>query len=154
MFAVLCFSIKSAEVGDQSDSADLPSNTKSLCIALGIEDGYLAQLPSDVVKSLMSDSCSPEEIVVQLKESLHLGEKCLEQPNPETKRTIRCLAKRANDLNRIDVVKHLREITPAGTTGEFVNMQCLFSFKGRLYSELSQRKAIKKIFCISAKRST
>ncbi|XP_068677290.1 uncharacterized protein [Montipora foliosa] len=83
----------------------------------GIEDGHLAQLPSDVVKSLMSDSCSPEEIVVQLKESLHLVEKCLEQPNPETKRTIRCLAKRASDLNRVDVVKHLREITPAGTTG-------------------------------------
>ena len=71
----------------------------------------------------MSDSCHPEEIVLQLKESLHLDQMCLEQPNPETKRTIRCLAKRAKDSNRIEVVKHLREITPAGTTGEFVNMQ-------------------------------
>ena len=71
----------------------------------------------------MSDSCHPEEIVRKLKESLHLDEKCLEQPNPETKRTIRCLAKRAKDSKRIDVVEYLRKITPAGTTGEFVNMQ-------------------------------
>ncbi|XP_068738479.1 uncharacterized protein [Montipora capricornis] len=83
----------------------------------GIEDRSLVQLPVDVVESLMSDSCHPEEIVLQMKESLHLDLMCLEQPNPETKRTIRCLAKRAKDSNRIDVVKHLREITPAGTTG-------------------------------------
>ena len=106
-----------------SQSAHLPPNTKSLCIALEIEDRPLAQIPSDLVESLMSDSCHPEEIVVQMKESLHLDLMCLEQPNPETKRTIRCLAKRAKDSNRIDVVKHLREITPAGTTGEFVSMQ-------------------------------
>ncbi|XP_068676713.1 uncharacterized protein [Montipora foliosa] len=81
------------------------------------EDRPLAQLPSDVVESVMSDSCHPEEIVRKLKESLHLDEKCLEQPNPETKRTIRCLAKRAKDSKRIDVVEYLREITPAGTTG-------------------------------------
>ncbi|XP_068689890.1 uncharacterized protein [Montipora foliosa] len=83
----------------------------------GIEDRSLVQLPVDVVESLVSDSCHPEEIVLQLKESLHLDQMCLEQPNPETKRTIRCLAKRAKDSNRIEVVKHLREITPAGTTG-------------------------------------
>ncbi|XP_068743826.1 uncharacterized protein [Montipora capricornis] len=82
-----------------------------------IEDRSLVQLPVDVVESLTSDSCHPEEIVLQMKESLHLDQMCLEQPNPETKETIRCLANRAMDANRIDVVKHLREITPAGTTG-------------------------------------
>ena len=71
----------------------------------------------------MSRSCDPKEIALQAKESLHLDKKCLEQPNRETKRTIRYLEKRAMDLNRIDVVNFLREITPAGTTGEFVNMQ-------------------------------
>ncbi|XP_015757295.1 PREDICTED: uncharacterized protein LOC107336745 [Acropora digitifera] len=30
---------------------------------------------------------------------------------------IRCFAETAKDSKRIDVVKHLREITPAGTTG-------------------------------------
>ncbi|XP_068676848.1 uncharacterized protein [Montipora foliosa] len=83
----------------------------------GPEDMPLAQLPSNVVESVMSDSCHPEEIVRKLKESLHLDEKCLEQPNPETKRTIRRLAKLAKDSNRIEVVKYLRKITPAGTTG-------------------------------------
>ena len=34
---------------------------------------------------------------------------------------IRCLAATAKDSNRIDVVKHLRDITPAGTTGEFAS---------------------------------
>ncbi|XP_068708431.1 uncharacterized protein [Montipora foliosa] len=83
----------------------------------GSEDRSLARLPGDVVESLTSCSCDPKEIVLQLKESLHLEEKCLGQPNPETKRTIRCLAKRAKVSNRMEVVKHLREITPAGTTG-------------------------------------
>ncbi|XP_068743817.1 uncharacterized protein [Montipora capricornis] len=81
------------------------------------EDNSLAQLPGNVVESLTSRSCDPKEIVLQLKESLNLDETCLEQPNPETKKTIRCLAKRAKDSNRIEVVKHSREITPAGTTG-------------------------------------
>ncbi|XP_068734582.1 uncharacterized protein [Montipora capricornis] len=76
-----------------------------------------AQLPGNVIESLMSDSCHPKEIVLQMKESLHLDQMCLQHPNPETKRMIRCLAKRAKDSNRIGVVKHLREITPAGTTG-------------------------------------
>ena len=75
--------------------------------------------PGNVVESLVSPSCDPKEIVLQLKENLHLDETDFEQPTRETKRMIHCFAATAKDLKRIDVVKHLREITPAGTTGEF-----------------------------------
>ena len=76
-------------------------------------------LPGNVVESLASASCDPKEIVLQLKENFHLDQTDLEKPTPETTRMIRCFAERAKDSKRIDVVKHLREITPAGTTGEF-----------------------------------
>ena len=76
-------------------------------------------LPGNVVESLVSPSCDPKEIVLQLKENLHLDQTDLEKPTPETTRMIRCFAATAKDSKRLDVVKHLREITPAGTTGEF-----------------------------------
>ena len=76
-------------------------------------------LPGNVVESLGSPSSDPKEIVLQLKEKLHLDQTDLEKPTPETTRMIRCFAERAKDSKRIDGVKHLREITPAGTTGEF-----------------------------------
>ena len=77
-------------------------------------------LPGNVVESLASPSSDPKEIVLQLKENFHLDQTDLEKPTPETTRMIRCFAATAKDSKRIDVVKHLREITPAGTTGEFV----------------------------------
>ena len=55
----------------------------------------------------------------------------LEQPDCETKALIRCLAKKSKDSDRRDVFQHLREITPAGTTGEFFTSEvscCQFSF--------------------------
>ena len=67
----------------------------------------------------MSPSSDPKEFVLQLKENLHLDQTDLEKPTPERSRMIRCFAETAKDSKRIDVVKHLREITPAGTTGEF-----------------------------------
>ena len=42
----------------------------------------------------------------------------MKDPTPENKRLIRYLATKAKHSNRLDVVKHLREITPAGTAGE------------------------------------
>ena len=41
----------------------------------------------------------------------------LEWPDNDTKKIIRGLAQKAKDLKRLDVFEHLREITPAGTTG-------------------------------------
>ena len=67
----------------------------------------------------MSQSYGPEEVVHQVKETLQLDQASLEHPEPEAKRLIRCLARKAKCYDRVDVVKHLRDITPAGTTGEF-----------------------------------
>ena len=75
-------------------------------------------LPGKVVESLLSRSCHPKEIIRQLSEELQLNLDSLKRPEPETIRMIRCLARKAKSSNRFDVVRHLRKITPAGTTGE------------------------------------
>ena len=60
------------------------------------------------------------EVVSHLKQSLQLDQSSLEQPDCQTKQLIRCFARKAKLSNRgVDVIKHLREMTPAGTTGEF-----------------------------------
>ena len=94
------------------------TNISTRSISLESEDRSLA-LPGNVVESLVSPSYDPKEIVLKLKESLHLDQADLEKPSAETTRMIRCLAATAKDSNRIDVVEHLREIMPAGTTGWF-----------------------------------
>ena len=76
-------------------------------------------LPGKVVESLLSRSCDPKEIIRQLSEELQLNLDSLKRPEPETIRMIRCLARKAKSSNRFDVVRHLREITPDGTTGEY-----------------------------------
>ncbi|XP_067026632.1 uncharacterized protein [Acropora muricata] len=91
--------------------------TRDLRINLTEREDKSVTLPGNVVESLVSPSCDPKEIVVRLKENLHLIQADLEKPGAETTRMIRCLAATAKDSNRIDVVKHLREIMPAGTTG-------------------------------------
>ena len=73
-----------------------------------------------VREALLSQSCDSKEIVNQFKESLKLCQASLERPDDETKKWIRCFAREANVLGRLDVVKSLREILPAGTTGESV----------------------------------
>jgi len=72
-------------------------------------------LPVGVLESLKS--CDPKDIVSKLKESLELNQDAIEQPDPTTKRLIRYLARQAKSSARLDVVEHLREILPAGTTG-------------------------------------
>lgn len=68
----------------------------------------------------MPQLCDTKEVLPQLKDLLQLDEALLEQPDPETNRLMRCLANKAKQWNRLDLVRKLREITPAGTTGEFV----------------------------------
>ena len=70
------------------------------------------------MESLLSESADPNEIVLQLQQSLQLHQASLEDPGPDTKKLIRCLVLKAKRAHRLDVVKHLREITPAGTTGK------------------------------------
>ena len=89
----------------------------NVSIFSGNEEKSLA-LPDKVLESLLSQTCAPTEVVLQLKQTLQLDQASLEQPEPRTKTLIRCLATKAKHSNRLDVVKHLREITPAGTTGE------------------------------------
>ncbi|RMX39963.1 hypothetical protein pdam_00025240, partial [Pocillopora damicornis] len=74
-------------------------------------------LPDDVEQSLLSATCDAKEIVHQLEENLPLNKDVLEWPDNDTKKIIRGLAQKAKDLKRLDVFEHLREITPAGTTG-------------------------------------
>lgn len=76
-------------------------------------------LPGEVLESLSSPSYDAKEVVLQLKGILQLDQISFEQPEPGTKTLIRGLARKAKDSNRLDVIRHLREITPAGTTGKF-----------------------------------
>ena len=82
-------------------------------------DEKLLALPGKALESLLSQPCDPKEVVLQLKHKLQLDQASLEQPDTGTKRLIRCLARKAKQTRRLDVFKHLREITPAGTTGNF-----------------------------------
>lgn len=89
-----------------------------LASSTGIDEKVLS-LPSKALQTIMSQPCDSSEIVLQLKASLQLDHASLEQPDLGTKRLIRCLANQAKQSDRLDVVKHLREIVPAGTTGMF-----------------------------------
>ena len=68
--------------------------------------------------------------MIQFREALQLEPASLVSPEPETRIMIRALALRAKSEKRDDLVRHLREITPAGTTGEFKKM-ILFFVRGR-----------------------
>ncbi|XP_020609160.1 uncharacterized protein LOC110047753, partial [Orbicella faveolata] len=74
-------------------------------------------LPVDVLGILRSKTNNPKEVVDKLIENLQLEHTSLEQPEPETRKWIRCLARNAKYSNRRDVVEHLRQITPPGTMG-------------------------------------
>ena len=82
----------------------------------GIDEKLLV-LPSKAIETLMSQPCDSREVVLQLKDCLKLDDVSLKNPDPETKRLIRCLANKAKQSNRPDVVRELREVAPAGTTG-------------------------------------
>ena len=74
-------------------------------------------LPSKAIETVMSQPFDSREVLLQLRDCLKLDEVALEHPDPETKRLIRWLTNKAKQSNRPDVVRELREVTPAGTTG-------------------------------------
>ncbi|XP_022809486.1 uncharacterized protein LOC111346467 [Stylophora pistillata] len=80
------------------------------------EENALA-LPSAVQDTLLSPSCGARDVVIRFQDDLLLDQTSLESPNDETKRKIRCLERKAKISNRMDVVEHSREVSPAGTTG-------------------------------------
>ena len=77
-------------------------NNPTLSILLESEEKTF-DLPGNIAESLVSSS-------YDLNEILHLDQTDVEQPTPETP---------AKDSSQIDVVKPLRDTTPAKTTGEF-----------------------------------
>lgn len=85
---------------------------------VGNEEKALA-VRSSVLDNLSSESCNSKEIVSRLQETLQLDHASFQDPDHETKKWIQCLAREAQHSDRLDVVKYLREITPAGTTGEY-----------------------------------
>ena len=86
-------------------------------VILGNQEKALA-VRSTVFEHLSSKSCDAKLVVSKLKETLRLDQASLEQPDSDTKKQIRCLAREASRSKRPDVVEYLRKITPAGTTGE------------------------------------
>ena len=68
--------------------------------------------------------------MIQFREALQLEPASLVSPEPETRIMIRALALRAKSEKRDDLVRHLREITPAGTTGESKKMILFFVWGG------------------------
>ena len=77
-------------------------------------------LPEGVMNSIQCQTSDPKDIVLQFQDALKLDTASLKNPDlePETKRLIRGLALKAKCEKRVDLVNYLREITPAGTTGE------------------------------------
>ena len=72
------------------------------------------------MNSIQCPASDAKDIVIQFQDTLKLDTASLNKPDlePETKQWIRCLALNAKCENRVELVKYLREITPAGTTGE------------------------------------
>ncbi len=91
-----------------------------------IEEEAKALVRSTGVLESLRLTCEASNVVAQLQERLELGREALADPGPETKRVIRSLSVMAKSENRLDVVKHLREITPAGITGVCCLFVCLF----------------------------
>ena len=81
-------------------------------------------LPCAVKDALLSQTCDAKDVVAQLQEEMQLEQASLENPDRDAKRIIRSLARTAKYSNRLDVVRYLRGITPAGTTGT-----CFFDSK-------------------------
>lgn len=84
---------------------------------LKTSEGQALTLPFSVEVALLSKPCDAREVVNRLQEELQKRQCSLEHSDPETKRMIRCLARKAKCSSRHDVVKRLREVTTAGTTG-------------------------------------
>lgn len=84
---------------------------------LETSEGQALTIPSSVQDALLSKSSDAQEVVNRLQEELQKEQSSLKHPDPQTKNMIRCLARKAKCSSRLDVVKRLREVTPAGTTG-------------------------------------
>ena len=104
-------------------------------------------IPDDVLKALTPGSCDSEEVICQLKENLQLDQSSFEQADCHTRQLIRCFAREAKLSNRDDVIIHLREMTPPGTTGGFISFNNLYMALGtRVHLNASSGFAVVSIF--------
>ena len=92
---------------------------------------------SNVFDHLTSKVYDAKQIVHRLQETLEWNQASLEQPNHEAKKWIRSLTREARRSERLDVVEYLREITPAGTTGECLFCSSVFFYYFYFYFFLS-----------------
>ena len=92
-------------------------NTEPDTKDLETSEGQALTIPSSVQDVILSKSCDVQEVVNQLQEELQEEQSSLKHPDPKTNKMIRCLARKANFSSKLDAVKRLREVTPAGTTG-------------------------------------
>ena len=90
-------------------------------LILGNQEKALA-VRSSVLEHLFSESCDAKLVVSRLMETIQLDQASLEQPDSDTKKRIRFWAREACRCGRLDVVEYLKEITPAGTTGEYLSV--------------------------------
>ncbi|XP_068741446.1 uncharacterized protein [Montipora capricornis] len=74
-------------------------------------------LPCKLVESLSCQSSDWKQVLSQLQENLPCSEASLDNPDVGTRELIRRFTREAKYFGRLDVVRHLRGITPAGTTG-------------------------------------
>ena len=102
----------------QLEQASL-QNTEPDTKDLEASEGQAINITFSVQDARLSKWCDAEEIVNRLQEELQKEQSSLEHPDPEAKKMIRCLARKAKCSRRLDVVKRLREVTPAGTAGTY-----------------------------------
>ena len=84
-------------------------------------------LPEKVLESLQTSDV--ECVVDEFQNALKIDKESLSQPDDNTKPWLRCLFRTALREKKLDVVKRLRQITPAGTTG--VNQSIVYLPKYR-----------------------
>ena len=86
----------------------------------------LESIKTSIQSIPLNSEIDVKDIVIHFREVLQLEPASLVSPEPEMKSMIRGLALRAKSEKRDDLVRHLREVTPAGTTGEFKKTFFLF----------------------------
>ena len=90
---------------------------------------------SSVLQHLSSESGDAKLVVSSLLETIQLDQASLEEPDSKAKKRIRCLAREASNCGRHDVLHYLREIAPAGTTGECLSVLLIIIFwKGSTFA--------------------
>lgn len=82
-----------------------------------VPEESVLSLPAKVLECLQTNDAA--DVVDEFKSSLKIDDASLRQPDASTMGWLRCLFKTAVRKKKLDLVRHLRQITPAGTTGIF-----------------------------------